>query len=240
MDCTVWLCSRIMLLLFLLLTPITGLAWSTKIVEVLDGDTLVVLRDGQRKEIRLYGIDCPEKDQDYGQQATALAAALVSGRNVEIEERNVDSYGRVVGLVKVDGLLLNALIVENGFAWVYRQYCKEQFCTGWMKSEKTARAQHKGIWAGANNTPPWEWRNQQRAAKTAKENAEAGKDDVILIGADRPPQGGSSRQSSRCDGRIYCSQMTSCQEATFFLRNCPGTKMDGNNDGVPCEKQWCR
>ena len=44
----------------------------------------------------------------------------------------------------------------------------------------------------------------------------------------------------RCDGRIYCSQMTSCEEATFFLRNCPGVKMDGNNDGVPCEKQWCR
>ena len=42
-----------------------------------------------------------------------------------------------------------------------------------------------------------------------------------------------------CDGRTYCSQMTSCEEATFFLQNCPGTKMDGNNDGVPCEKQWC-
>lgn len=33
--------------------------------------------------------------------------------------------------------------------------------------------------------------------------------------------------------------MTSCEEATFFLRNCPGVKMDGNNDGIPCEKQWC-
>lgn len=42
-----------------------------------------------------------------------------------------------------------------------------------------------------------------------------------------------------CDGRAYCSQMTSCEEATFFLRNCPGVKMDGNNDGVPCEQQWC-
>jgi Excalibur calcium-binding domain len=43
-----------------------------------------------------------------------------------------------------------------------------------------------------------------------------------------------------CDGRIYCSQMSSCQEATYFLRHCPGTKMDGNGDGIPCEKQWCR
>ncbi|MBS0354001.1 MAG: excalibur calcium-binding domain-containing protein [Proteobacteria bacterium] len=43
----------------------------------------------------------------------------------------------------------------------------------------------------------------------------------------------------RCDGRTHCSQMTSCAEATFFLRNCPGVKMDGNNDGIPCERQWC-
>jgi hypothetical protein len=44
----------------------------------------------------------------------------------------------------------------------------------------------------------------------------------------------------KCDGRTYCSQMTSCEEANFFLKNCPGVKMDGNNDGIPCEKQWCR
>jgi hypothetical protein len=44
----------------------------------------------------------------------------------------------------------------------------------------------------------------------------------------------------KCDGRTYCSQMTSCEEATYFLRNCPGVKMDGDNDGVPCEEQWCR
>jgi hypothetical protein len=44
----------------------------------------------------------------------------------------------------------------------------------------------------------------------------------------------------RCDGRTRCPQMTSCEEATYFLRHCPGVKMDGDNDGVPCEDQWCR
>lgn len=43
----------------------------------------------------------------------------------------------------------------------------------------------------------------------------------------------------KCDGRTYCSQMTSCAEAKYFLKNCPNTEMDGNNDGEPCEKQWC-
>ena len=44
----------------------------------------------------------------------------------------------------------------------------------------------------------------------------------------------------RCDGRQYCSQMTSCAEAMFFIKNCPDTKMDGNGDGIPCETQWCK
>lgn len=48
----------------------------------------------------------------------------------------------------------------------------------------------------------------------------------------------TNAESYRCDGRTHCSQMTSCAEATYFLRNCPGVKMDGNNDGVPCEQQW--
>jgi cold shock CspA family protein len=45
--------------------------------------------------------------------------------------------------------------------------------------------------------------------------------------------------TSRCDGRTHCSQMTSCEEAKFFLNNCPGTQMDGDGNGVPCERQWC-
>lgn len=49
----------------------------------------------------------------------------------------------------------------------------------------------------------------------------------------------ASSSNFSCDGREYCSQMTSCAEATFFLKNCPNVKMDGNHDGVPCESQWC-
>lgn len=42
-----------------------------------------------------------------------------------------------------------------------------------------------------------------------------------------------------CDGRTHCSQMRSCAEATYFIQHCPNTKMDGDSDGVPCERQWC-
>ena len=55
-----------------------------------------------------------------------------------------------------------------------------------------------------------------------------------------PARAASSRTPFNCDGRQYCSQMTSCAEAKAFLQNCPGMKMDGNNDGIPCEAQWCK
>lgn len=52
---------------------------------------------------------------------------------------------------------------------------------------------------------------------------------------------GAEQSTARytCRGKTHCSQMTSCEEAKFYIRNCPGTKMDGDGDGVPCEKQWC-
>lgn len=42
-----------------------------------------------------------------------------------------------------------------------------------------------------------------------------------------------------CDGRKYCSQMKSCAEAQYFLAHCPGVNMDGDRNGIPCERQWC-
>ncbi len=60
----------------------------------------------------------------------------------------------------------------------------------------------------------------------------------------RPAEPRSSNPPSqapgfRCDGRQHCTQMRSCSEAKYFLANCPGVKMDGDGDGVPCEQQWC-
>jgi len=55
-------------------------------------------------------------------------------------------------------------------------------------------------------------------------------------GTDKPMPPGARFS---CDGRTHCSQMTSCAEATYFLAHCPGVKMDGDRNGIPCEQQWC-
>ena len=248
------------ILLFICSLPSIGLSWTGKVVSVTDGDTIKVLHDGKEEKIRLYGIDCPEKKQDFGQKAQDLTSALVAGRNVEVQQKDIDRYGRIVGLVSVDGQSLNELIIQNGYAWVYRQYCKEKFCSDWIRSEEIARQQKKGMWRDSVVIPPWEWRAAQKGNKYSSPQSECtppviiigekpntGSDGSLLskLGKALTPSNTSEDKSSvnkaryRCDGRTHCSQMTSCEEATFFLRNCPGTRMDGDNDGIPCEKQWC-
>lgn len=72
---------------------------------------------------------------------------------------------------------------------------------------------------------------KRRAAKTAPAAAESP--------TEVAPAPAALTTGFRCDGRRYCSQMKSCDEAKYFLRNCPGTEMDGDKNGIPCEKQWC-
>lgn len=65
---------------------------------------------------------------------------------------------------------------------------------------------------------------------------------ALLVPADSFPPARVIRPEPspyQCDGRTHCNQMRSCAEAKYFLRNCPGTAMDGDNDGIPCESQWC-
>jgi hypothetical protein len=72
---------------------------------------------------------------------------------------------------------------------------------------------------------------QQRLFDTAETNAE--------ITNNSAPETSTGNSQFKCDGRTHCSNMTSCAEATYFLQNCPNTEMDGDNDGIPREKQWC-
>lgn len=81
----------------------------------------------------------------------------------------------------------------------------------------------------------WQSPTARPEAFTARPEASTGRQEQAAPGA----APAAPRAAFACDGRTHCSQMTSCEEAKFFLRNCPGAQMDGNNDGVPCEQQWC-
>ena len=75
------------------------------------------------------------------------------------------------------------------------------------------------------------------AGGTIFNHFKSGNTQRVSVGTKQLNTSNSSRYT--CAGNTRCNQMTSCDEATFYLQNCPGTKMDGDGDGVPCESQWC-
>jgi len=100
-------------------------------IKVSDGDTLSVQKVengkfvGEVMKIRMFGIDAPEKTQDYGIESKQALEKLVSGKILEIEEKNRDRYGRTVAVVYVNGQNVNEEMVKNGNAWWYQEYDKK-------------------------------------------------------------------------------------------------------------------
>ena len=154
----------ILLTFIILLSCSVSHAWTGKVVGISDGDTIKVLHEGKQVKVRLYGVDTPEKAQSFGQKAKKFTANFAANKIVDVEPIDIDRYGRTVGLVNVYGKSLNKELVRAGYAWVYRQYCKESFCSEWLKIEDIARKANAGLWIEPNPMPPWEWRKAKNGA----------------------------------------------------------------------------
>ena len=155
--------KALVLCLFLLLTlPTLTWAWSGKVVGVTDGYTITVLRDKEQVKIRLYGIDCPEKGQAFGNKAKQFTSKMVFGKVVEVEVMDTDRYGRTVALVAVNKQILNEELLKAGYAWVYYQYCHEMICHAWADYQFAAKLDKRGLWRDPAPIPPWEFRRKKR------------------------------------------------------------------------------
>lgn len=148
--------------LLVLLVPTVCLAWPGKVIEVKEGDLIVALHNGKPETIRLFGIDCPEKDQPYGNSATDYLAKRISGRRVEIEPTGTDHYGRTEAKVYFKNECLNETLVYKGLAWVYPQSCRQEICLRWGRLQNDANMRRLGLWNRIDSTPPWIWRQRQR------------------------------------------------------------------------------
>jgi endonuclease YncB( thermonuclease family) len=135
-----------------------------QVVSVQDGDTITVTTtDYEQLRVRFYGIDCPEKNQDHGPEAKEYLTGLLHGKTVDIEVLDIDRYSRQVGLVRLDGRLINLSMVEAGYAWTYEQYCKvKDICDGFRQAERDARGRKAGLWAYPDPVAPWDHRRSRR------------------------------------------------------------------------------
>jgi endonuclease YncB( thermonuclease family) len=139
---------------------------------VADGDTITVL-DATKKQhkIRFYGIDTPETAQAFGAKAKQFTSSLCFGKQVSVDIRDTDRYGRTVGVVMVDGGdAVNSALVGAGLAWWYERYAKND--KELERLEKNARSAKLGLWADKNPVPPWEFRKNPKASMGSKSPAD--------------------------------------------------------------------
>jgi len=146
-------------LVLLLAFPTLCFPWSGRVVGVSDGDTIHVMHQGRETSIRLFGIDCPERHQAFGNKARRFTANKVFRKAVEVEEVDKDRYGRTVAWVYVNGKSLNKELIRAGLAWWYRHYAENEHELKDLEAE--ARRNKTGLWSMPNPIPPWEFRRRE-------------------------------------------------------------------------------
>lgn len=135
-----------------------------RVVHLADGDTLTILVNHEQHRIRLWAIDAPESTQAFGQRAKQDLSEKVFGKTVTIEVKDRDQYGRLVGLIMLDGRNINLEMVRDGLAWWYRHFAPR--ATEFGQAEEAARAAGRGLWADPMSEPPWEYRREERLERS--------------------------------------------------------------------------
>jgi len=193
--------------------PAGGLAQVIKatVLSIGDGDTIRVRQAGRAVTVRLACIDAPETAQSpHGQQARSyLQQRLPVGREVSLEVKTTDRYGRSVAEV-ISDVNINLALVEDGQAFAYRQYLSGCDAKEYLDAEYRASRRRFGVWQVEGGiTRPWDFRRGRRSAAI--------------------PDGTTH------DGRRYrCSEIGSYAKAQQLLRQ-GHSYLDGNGDGEACE-----
>lgn len=118
------------------------------VARVVDGDT-IELTDGRR--VRYIGINTPERDQPYYNEAADTNRQLIEGNQVQLEfdQDTFDRYGRTLAYIWVDGVMVNREIIARGYANAFTVPPNVKYDTEFREAEREARESERGLWAGS-------------------------------------------------------------------------------------------
>jgi micrococcal nuclease len=134
-----------------------------KAVKISDGDTFTILTSEKKQiKIRLYGIDAPEKGQDFGNVAKEYLGQLLKDQVVTIRSKGRDQYGRTIGIATIGSKNVNEELLKAGLVWHFKEYDKNP---DWNLLEVKAREQRKGLWSHTTPIPPWDFRKSRKQKK---------------------------------------------------------------------------
>ncbi len=156
------------LVFFLFTTSAVAKEVQGKIISVIDGDTVILQANNNRKIIvRLDYVDAPESGQPYGDQAKAFLLDLVLNRDVIVQDNGRDKYHRMLGIIQLPNadMPVNRQLLLAGTAWIYPAAMDRVL----ILYQEEAQKDRKGLWAlpDGQRIPPWTWRKQQKSANSA-------------------------------------------------------------------------
>lgn len=210
------------------------------VVEVVDGDTVKVRIGKKVESIRILGIDTPEKyptrtgyAECYGDEASAYAVAAFSGKTIRITRDLTqdarDKYGRILANVHLpNGTLYaeKAASAGTAFHYVYEKR-PTSFDVRIKKAEASAKAKSLGVWSACGGV---------RKSVSAPTSADVPKSVAPSPAAIAAPSAVTNASGFSCSvSKNACADMSSCEEAKFYLNVCGLGKFDRDKDGVPCE-----
>ncbi len=140
---------RLFIIIYTMLFASVPFYFTGQVVRVIDGDTIEVQHNGKVIPVCLYGIETPENDQAFSDEARRFTDSLATGQWVTV----------TVGMVNLpDGKILNLELVRNGLAWWSRKYAPADSTLSRLEHE--ARVFRRGLWSQRNPEAPWTHRER--------------------------------------------------------------------------------
>lgn len=165
-------------------------------------------------KVRLIGVDTPEtKDprrpvQRFGKEATSFLTKTISGKKVRLEydQSRTDKFGRTLGYLYLEDDTFVNALIIEQGFGFAYTRFPFKHLEKFRSLEREAREKKRGLWADAD--PPKE----------------------------KSPARSKASGGYSCETRKTCKQISSCEEAMHLLKECGFRGLDGDKDGVPCEK----
>jgi micrococcal nuclease len=200
------------------------------VIKVVDGDTVTISINGKNETLRLIGINTPETVDPrrpvecYGQEASAAAKRMLTGKTVRLEadetQSERDRYDRLLRYIYLeDGTFVNKWMIQEGFAYEYTYDMPYKYQKEFKAAQRAAQEQQKGLWN------PTTCKNTITPSIGSLETENKAQEfaNVSVVSGDKD-----------------CKDFTSQSEAQsfFFSQGGPSAdphKLDSDKDGVVCE-----